>query len=248
MRIPALLAGIVLLSGGCYQQKNESVLLRLKPERGDLKVVTVFLTATQKSKEILNNETEVKFIVDSVTSKGVVYLVDLLSLKMMTDVGDKKMEFNSQEETEHIDKNDKTLHKRFQNTIRALYSLSCDHRGNVTAPLKPIGGNRAVPPIDMDLIQLIFPEKKVKIGDSWTSQKKNQVLSTTNTFTYTVQAIERDYVVIDVTALVQGVKSRTPDATAKGQYVINRADGSLVWAFLNMPSAYAKVYVRMMAR
>jgi len=231
--IALLLSVCILLS---CNKNNESVLLRLKYNKGDEQVFELDENAIAGTYFSMHNQTEVSMIVDSVTNNGnsIVMTAYLKSVKSDTKTGEKIEHYDSNDKYSDMDEEALALDKTLQEALHSYYSIEFNSRGEVTRPFS-LAGKSVAAPVDAAKIQLIFPDEKVKVGYSWAGQPQTTFLSTTNTYTYTVTDITKDNVIIHVDANIQGFKSLTKDHKAEGEYVINKTNGRLISSRLDMP-------------
>lgn len=229
-----LFAGLSL----CACKRNtESVLLRLKYYSGDEKNFVLDQNASSGSLMKMHSQTEISFMVDSATSNGVyVMTARVKGLKMDTEGAGATQHYDSRDKYTNMNENALELDKTFRSVLDAYYNVSLDDRGRITAPLKAPG---AEAPIDMAEVQLEYPEKNIKIGDSWTGERVNKLFGSTNKYTYTVSDITKDKVFLKVNVDIgdiKGLQKLTGKLKGEGEYEINRANGQLIKSRIDIPT------------
>lgn len=236
MRFKIYLALIIATALFSCHKNEESVLLRLKYKKGDEKTFVIEQNASGSAYVNIHFQTQIAFTVDSVIKNGteIIMIARLKSLKSDTKTGETIEHYDSNDKPQDMDEAAKEMDAKLQSSLNSYFDISFNDRGEVVKPfsasLKGVG--EPIAPTD---VQLVYPEQKVKIGDTWSDERENKLLSTTNKFTYAISDITKDNVIIHVAALIQGFKSLAKDANAEGEYIINRQNGQLISSRLDLP-------------
>jgi hypothetical protein len=227
---------ILLIVFLCSCKNKESILLKLKYNTGDEHHYVLQQKTLGASTINMNTETEVRFTVDSVIDNGEAYLfyVDLVSIKTDSNIGGTLEHYDSNTSITDMTADALETHKLMNDALKSNYSITISNKGAVVIPFHYLFGGPSDSPVDIGMMQLPFPDKKVNVGYSWTAKRKNPLLSTTNSYTYIIDDITKDNVIVRVEAIIQGLKPITKDTEATGEYIINRKNGNLISGNLEM--------------
>jgi hypothetical protein len=234
MKLLTLITLLITL-GSC--KNNESILLRTKYTVGDEQTYTLTQSGGGNGKHY-NSTTEFTVTLDSVLkSGGNKFFVKINSIKQDSDLDSSPVgaeqsvfsHYDSEKRYDEMTPGEKEMHLLLKDVFKTQYTIVIDNRGNITRPFGDWWGKPVEQPLDFTHVQLTFPEKRIKEGDSWTQEHKTAV-GTVNNFTYTVSSIKENEIFITVAGKIKGFSGLTPDGTASGEYIINRADGKLISA------------------
>ena len=138
------------------------------------------------------------------------------------------------------------LDKQYEAILQPYYAIAFNELGEVVKPFTILGKN-VEQPFGAGIVQLSYPGKKVSEGDSWSVVisgplfklgKGNNLLAAAFNFTYTINEIAEKKVVIkvDVAAVADSrVSSLTKNIKANGEYVVDRANGRVISARIDIP-------------
>ena len=223
----------------CSNKADQTpVKLRLNYKNGDTDTY-IMKTETDGGAMKVSYETEVKLTVDSVHNKGEKYdlSLDVVSLKMETDMGDEKESYHSTKSFQEMSSSEKELDAEFRPFLVDTTLFAVTNKGEAGAMRLKNGQNVSVinQPIDFSNLQIIFPEKPVGFGEEWTTEKTNPLLDNKTTSTYSISKIEENEVYITVKSKVGGIKNVLKENTLTGEYQIDRSTGRLKEAVMQMP-------------
>jgi len=244
----SLLAGIAL--NGCKNDKT--VLLRLKYEQGDKQTYDIKIKAGKPTSSMVNNEIAISFFV--VDHKQDDYILSAQVEAIKSHVKTFLYEFDYDSENPYSGKRDKipgltgVSDSIYTKMLYDKYALTIDERGRIMEPFKSGRHNETLQPINFKLIQLSFPEKPVKEGFSWSEFQENPLVSTENIFTYTVDSIDDNGVVIKVEVELTGTYNKKTKIKGEGKYMLDPKNGHLVNAYIEIPTGNDKALISIVPR
>lgn len=229
MKSKLLLLLLPLTFLGCGNKKP--VLLRLHYSPGD-EITYIFQQKTFGTSEFeINNETEMKLSVDSVNGDNITFAGKLVALKTHSKVMGQEEDYDSRKNGADMNYQQREMHQSFMKALSENYTLTMNNRGVVVQPFKNWSGAVVEAPIDINVAQLVFPEKPVSVGYTWTAKRKNPILNRENTFKYTIDKITDTEVIIAVEADLS-LKPLTADAKSTGKYTIDLKTGKLLTGYM----------------
>lgn len=227
---------IFVLFVSCQNQpKGEDIVLRLKYNLGDEHVLT-YTTTTKGSPEMsVWNLTEVKFKVTSIDDPGIYNMqVDLLKIQSETDFFGEKESYDSEKDESLMNADEKSMHAEFKSALHSEFRLSINERGDIVKTYTDENGLPAEGPLDMNVLQLKFPEEKVNIGSEWNGERMAPVINQPVKSTYTLKKITDTEITIAVESAIPGLGGMLKPSIQKGEYVLDKTTCQLKSGKLSM--------------
>ena len=212
-----LIALLVITSISVTAQ--ESVLLRLNYTKGDSFLVTTESNQSMGSQGGMNMKMTMGMIVADVAEENIKTESQITAVVVDMMQGGMTMSYDSNSD-EELDQMGQMLKLQFEPMMKAINYVTLDHQGNmIDTKLEP-----SVPGMNQlteGSGSVIYPNEKISVGSSWSSNKDNQGIKTTTT--YTVSQIKDGIVYLDITGNVSGAKG--VDAAVKGSSEIEVSTG-----------------------
>lgn len=212
-----LIALLVITSIAVTAQ--ESVLLRLNYTEGDSYLMTVESKQGMGAQGGVNMKMNMGMIVSEVSGDNVKTESKILSVALDMMQGGMAMSYDSNKKDEELDQMGQMLKSQFDPMMNSIIYNSYDKLGNITEtkvePSVP-GMNQLTEASG----SVIYPNEKISVGSSWSSNKDNQGMKTTTT--YTVSQIKDGIVYLDITGNVSGAAA---SGSVKGSSEIEVSTG-----------------------
>ncbi len=213
-----LIALLVITSIAVSAQ--ESVLLRLNYTEGDSYLMTVESKQGMGAQGGVNMKMNMGMIVSEVSGDNVKTESKILSVALDMMQGGMAMSYDSNKKDEELDQMGQMLKSQFDPMMNSIIYNSYDKLGNITeTKVEP-----SVPGMNQlteGSGSVIYPNEKISVGSSWSSNKDNQGMKTTTT--YTVSQIKDGIVYLDITGNVSGAEG--VDGAVKGSSEIEVSTG-----------------------
>mgnify|MGYP001096757984 FL=1 len=213
-----LIALLVITSIAVSAQ--ESVLLRLNYTEGDSYLMTVESKQGMGAQGGVNMKMNMGMIVSEVSGDNVKTESKILSVALDMMQGGMAMSYDSNKKDEELDQMGQMLKTQFDPMMNSIIYNSYDKLGNITeTKVEP-----SVPGMNQlteGSGSVIYPNEKISVGSSWSSNKDNQGMKTTTT--YTVSQIKDGIVYLDITGNVSGAEGL--DGAVKGSSEIEVSTG-----------------------
>jgi len=213
-----LIALLVITSLAVSAQ--ESVLLRLNYTKGDSYLMTVETKQGMGAQGGVNMKINMGVIVSEVSGDNVKTESKILSVAVDMMQGGMAMSYDSNKKDEELDQMGQMLKSQFDPMMNSIIYNSYDKLGNITeTKVEP-----SVPRMNQlteGSGSVIYPNEKISVGSSWSSNKDNQGTKTTTT--YTVSQIKDGIVYLDITGNVSGAEG--VDGAVKGSSEIEVSTG-----------------------
>ena len=213
-----LIALLVITSLAVSAQ--ESVLLRLNYTKGDSYLMTVETKQGMGAQGGVNMKINMGVIVSEVSGDNVKTESKILSVALDMMQGGMAMSYDSNKKDEELDQMGQMLKSQFDPMMNSIIYNSYDKLGNITeTKVEP-----SVPGMNQlteGSGSVIYPNEKISVGSSWSSNKDNQGTKTTTT--YTVSQIKDGIVYLDITGDVSGAEG--VDGSVKGSSEIEVSTG-----------------------
>ena len=212
-----LIALLVITSIAVSAQ--ESVLLRLNYTKGDSYLMTVESKQGMGAQGGVNMKMNMGVIVSEVSGDNVKTESKILSVALDMMQGGMAMSYDSNKKDEELDQMGQMLKSQFDPMMNSIIYNSYDKLGNITeTKVEP-----SVPGMNQlteGSGSVIYPNEKISVGSSWSSNKDNQGMKTTTT--YTVSQIKDGVVYLDITGNVSGAAA---SGSVKGSSEIEVSTG-----------------------
>ncbi len=240
--------GLCVILFGC--KSKESVFLKLKYDKKNNDAFVIAVKLKCSSENYIDLETHAHLTLDSAVNNSRYFLtakvdairndVEFGGLFPMT----RSLHYDSQKSYGEMSNEERQVDDQLDALKLNYYHVTMDQWGNVATPFTVIG-KPADPPFGMGLVQIPFPDKKVKVGDTWTRSLQNpmktslaRLMSSDYTFIYTINDIKPDQVLIDVEMKVSSrgmYKTQATGFDAKGSYTVDRNTGQTISGYVRMP-------------
>jgi hypothetical protein len=210
----------IFLFSACSDKKSDGIRLRLNYPKGFEQVIISEITTSGSSISNIENIIEMNFKLDSViNNETYLFTARVLRMrsKMVTDAG-----------TETYDSEKENSFPAFERLVRSDLTIQINRYGKVVQPFLFAGSQeKAGSVIDMSKIQLIFPDKELKVGDTWKSEGKNELVSGLTRTTYELKEVTDTELKIKVIAKIEDGTGMLGDKQLKGEYILDRKTNRL---------------------
>jgi hypothetical protein len=240
---------IAVLFYGC--KSNESVLLRLNYAKDEEQSFTIAVKCNCSPEMHLMESLKTTFTADSVSNDHQYHLSSRINF-IKTDInlggffGNGISEkFDSEKNRGIMDYKEQELAVKYDSIMDRYYQLTYNDRGEVVVPFN-LNGKVVGAPFGPGMIQVSYPNKKVKVGDSWMVNMVGPLVSSAAriinggfVFNYTVNDITDDKVILDVDIQKESQSELGSSTTAalklSGVYTINRKNGRIETGYIKLP-------------
>ena len=196
---------------------QEAVKLRLNYKSGDQYLME--MSMKQDSPVMAMNMTMNSTVAIKGT-KGTNYLSEMKFTKIAMDMmqGGMQMSVSTEDKDEDLDAMGMQVKSQLSQMLAVIISTESDKRGNVlTTEISP--NLPGVNQVTNQAGSIVYPEKALRVGDTWTDEKSEQGVVTKTT--YKMVSISKDLVVLDVTGILSG----TSKGTITGGVEVDRKSG-----------------------
>lgn len=241
--------GLCILIAGC--KSKESVLLKLKYSKQEEQAFAITIRLHCSSSSYIDLETHAHLSLDSTVNNSLYFLTAKVdAIKNDIEFGGvfpltRSVHYDSQKSYAEMSNDERDMDDQFDAIKSNYYHITLDNSGGAVRPFT-VAGKTVEPPFGINLVQLPFLGRKVKVGDTWTRRVYNplkttvgRLLSSNYTFTFTVDDIKANQVLIDVEMKVQSklpYKNEMTGYDAKGVYTIDRNTGQTISGYIKMPA------------
>lgn len=197
---------------------QESVLLRLNYNKGDNYLTTVELKQSMGVQGEMNMNMEMNSNVSSADNQAIILESKIGSIVMDMNQGGMAMSYDSNKSGEELDQMGQMMKSQFDPMMKATIHTSLDNLGNmIETKIEP-----AIPGMEQltaSASTINYPEEKVSVGSSWTSEDENQGVKMSTT--YTISSIANGIVSLDISGDVAGAGT----GTIKGKTTVDISSG-----------------------
>lgn len=218
---------------------QESVLLRLKYKKGDVYSLKMKQSMNSPAMMMGNN---VDMEMSILGKEGGVYTSEMKISKMTMDMmqGGMQMSYDSTKKDDELDEMGKMMKAQISPMLQMVITTKMNNLGKILE-------TKVVPNMpnaeQFSSQSVSYPEKAVKVGDTWNDEKDAQGMKTA--VEYKVTKITKDIVVLSTTGKVSGAGTGTVNGTLE----IDRKSGmplkSLVKSTINAGGQEMKVDIEM---
>ncbi|MGG8497737.1 DUF6263 family protein [Tenacibaculum sp. TC6] len=218
----------LLLFVSTITMAQEKVLLRLKYEKGDSYTMNMKM-AQVMGMGVMTTDMNIQMKYDITNVSSDTYESTSKFTKMVMDMkqGAMQVSYDSTKKDEELDETGKMMKSQMAPMLEATILMKGDKLGKVletkVEPNVPGAGE-----FTDQSSNVIYPEKAVAVGDSWTMTKSNKGMDLN--FTYKVKTISAKNVVLDVSGKVSGIA----EGDITGSMNIDRKSGVLTESKINM--------------
>ena len=206
----------------------QSTLLRLNYTKGDTYLVKMDMVQNMAAAGVFMNM-NIEMSMDIKDKKADTFDVEMKIKKMTMDMkqGAMNMSYDSTKKEADLDEMGKQMKAQMDPMLSITIFSTVNKLGKVLAtkvePDIPSAGQ-----FKNQSSGIVFPEKAVKVGDTWDIDKteKGMVMK----FTYKVKSISNDTVVLDVTGNV----SSNAKGTISGEVIVDKKSGVPTKSTINM--------------
>jgi hypothetical protein len=213
---------LFVLLAGCSgsSASSEKVLLRLNYKSGEEHIYLTTTETSQSADIAVKDQMEIGFRVIAAEQDGSYEMaVDLLRMRYDMVMGGTHETYDSDKNPEEMTEEERSMHEEFRGALEAELRFSGDAAGKITRPLTHSTGEPAETIIDIRKLQIVFPEQKVGVGDSWEDQMTVELTSATIATTYTIKAITADRIIISASSDIKGPLATN---TSTGTYELDK--------------------------
>lgn len=213
-----VITGMILISA-CGDKQSDGIKLRLNyPEGFEQVIISEIITKGSFTSD-LENIIELKLKLDSVINHET-YLFTARFLRM-------RSKMVSSAGTETYDSDKESSFPAIDRVLRSPLTIQINRRGMIVQPFQFAGSQEnAASLIDMSIIQIVFPEREVKVGDTWKNESTSSGGVTKRTFE--LKEVTDSEVKIAVTGSIKDAMGRTFSKKLKGEYRLDRKSNRLL--------------------
>jgi len=197
---------------------QESVLLRLNYNEGDNYLLTVEAKQNMGLQGGMSMNMTMGVIITEVGAKNIKTESKITSVIMDMMQGEMSMSYDSNKKEAELDQMGQMMKSQFDPMMKATIHNSLDNLGNmIETKIEP-----AIPGMEQltgSTSTINYPEEKVSVGSSWTSEDENQGVKMSTT--YTISSIANGIVSLDVSGDVTGAGT----GTIKGKTTVDISSG-----------------------
>lgn len=217
----------LLLFVSTITMAQEKVLLRLNYEKGDSYTMDMKM-AQVMGMGVMTTDMSIQMKYDITNVSADTYETTAKLTKMAMDMkqGATQVSYDSTKKDEELDETGKMMKSQMAPMLEASILMKGDKLGKtLETKVEP-----NVPGVGefTDQSNIIYPEKSVAVGDSWTMTKSNKGMNFN--FTYKVKTITAKSVVLDVSGKVSGIA----EGDITGSMNIDRDSGVVAESKINM--------------
>jgi len=226
---------MLILFISCSQNKEE-LSLELHRKIGDEQTIVSMIETSKGSLLNVKNIIEVKFIVSSIDNTVYTLKSDVLSIKTEINMnGDVVESYDSEKEVSQMTADEKSTHLELKNILDPEFEISIDKSGKIIKSFHLLNGEMIDASImDMSNIQLIFPEKKVRVGSRWENEKTNPITQQKTKSIYRIKDITDKEIIISVNSTISEISGLLDKNTVKGKYILDKKTCNLIKGSLEM--------------
>ncbi len=205
---------------------QESVSLRLKYKVGDIYAIKMVTKQNVETMMSMNMNTGLELKV--VGKEGENFLTEskINSISMDMIQGGMTLAYSSDMKEEDLDEGGKMMKNQMEPILKAIIK-------STTSPLGESSNISVTPEIagaaDMaNQNGVVYPEKSLKVGDSWTAEKNTNGMTITSN--YTVKSIGKESVILDVSGKISGIAI----GDVSGKLTVDYATGIPAESIINL--------------
>lgn len=223
---------ITLLFLSCSQtaENTETIDLKLLYKIGDQQTIVSAIETKGNSMMSMSNEMEATFTVTSIEEEiGYTFMTDVIAIRSKTKMGNEVESYDSQKKEANMTADEKSIHTEFKKALDINYKISIDEKGRITKPFSHEDGELTSGSIlDMNNIQLTFPDKKVSVGSEWEDEKVNDLTMQKIVSNYKIKKITNDKIIITVKSKIPAISTVLKANEAIGEYELDKATCNLI--------------------
>jgi uncharacterized protein DUF6263 len=196
---------------------QESTLLRVNYNKGDKYIMTMDM---KQDMTAMNMLMKMDMSIDIKDVEGDVYNTEMKIKRISMDMSQSgmNMSYDSDKSEDELDAMGKQMQMQFAPMLEMVIFAKTNNLGEVLETrIEP-----NIPNADQFTNQsssVVYPENKVKVGDTWSFEKDTQGMKMG--FVYTVKSITKDKVLLDVSGKI----SVLAEGTISGNMEIDKAKG-----------------------
>ena len=197
---------------------QESTLLRLNYKKGDVYMTTYSMS--QEMGDMMSMDMSMKMTANITASTADTYVsvMKISGVTMDMSQGGMTINYDSSKSDEDLDASGKMMKAQMEPMLKGVMTL----KGNSLGEITEISVEPNIPgtsDLANQLNNVVYPKKALRVGDTWTMNKKDKGMSID--FTYKVISITRTNVLLDVAGKVSG----NATGTVKGTMDIDKNSG-----------------------
>ncbi|HEX7844639.1 MAG TPA: DUF6263 family protein [Chitinophagaceae bacterium] len=219
-----LLSAVAALSACSSNSNKEKISLELKLTPGEKQTIISRVETNGGPMMQINNSIVTDFEVVGIDSQNLYRLVaDIKQISTETKIEGQTESYDSERDEADMTSDQKSMHAEFKDILNSTFTLSLNKKGTIVNPFEYSDGRPVTAPIvDMDNIQLVFPDKKVAVGDSWEKERNNSLTGQKIKSVYTIKDISGRQITIKVRSTISGLSSLLQETKTIGQYILDK--------------------------
>lgn len=228
---------VLAFLSSCAQKSTEQIELKLNLKPGSEYIINTNLSTAGESMSLYqNSNTRLTVLKDS--SNVYMMEVEMLDMQYNSEMFGEKEEYDSKKPKEEMTPAELAMHREFGMHIGNVYTFYMGKNGETNGDFRDMYGYPTdVPPIDLNNIQVMFPEGKKGVGSTWLVDGPNPITGQMTKNTYEIDDITENEIHISVVSEIDGIGGVIPKNTAKGKYVLKKEDCSFISCTKNLSTS-----------
>jgi len=181
---------------------QESVLLRANYKKGDKYVVTIEQIQNMGLQGGVNMNMTMDMSISEAYKDSIVSITKITSVKMDMMQGGMTMSYDSTKDDAELDEMGKAMKAQVEPMMKSVLITTMDRFGKALS-IKTEPANPAMDQFSNQRSSVVFPEEKISVGSTWSSEDENMGMKMKMIFT--VAKIENGTVYIDISGDVSGM-------------------------------------------
>jgi len=217
---------LLLLTMSLVSMGQETTLLRLNYNKGDKYIMSMDM---EQDMSLVTMLMKMEMSIDVKDVEGDVYSTEMKiqKISMNMNEGETDMSYDSEKGDDDLDDMGKQMKTQFAPMLEMVIFAKTNNLGEVLETrIEP-----NIPNADQFANQsssVVYPENKVKVGDTWNFEKDSQGMKMG--FAYTVKSITKEVVLLGVTGNI----SVLAEGTINGNIEVDRMNGIPLNSLINM--------------
>ncbi len=220
---------ILLLLINCNNKSNETHSPYLNFEVGFEQILVNSTKTVSNQMGSFNEINETKYVLDSISVDSTYHFTGkTIRVKYASDIFGERESFdtNNMKDINQMTSDELELYNEVKATLNNPFTFEIDRNGKmITTPkFKDLSYSYLNSDIEQRTISpVIFPNEGLYVGYQWTQKTTNPLIKSQNiNFTYTVENITKDHIILDVEMVMDGIGSVLDNNKAKGTYKIDK--------------------------
>lgn len=200
---------------------QKSVLLRYNYKKGDKYLLE--MNINQKMGSVMNMDMGMKMFYNISGVKDTIYNLELgfTGVTMNSLQGTESINYDSSADESKMNEEQKKMHEQMKKLLELVVAGKCSSRGRMF-DFKVIKGEGTSTNLVNQMNSVTYPEKPVKVGDSWNGVHDKKEEGMKIEYVYTVKAIHKNTVDVGITGKISGIAN----GTVSGDMEIDKKTGA----------------------